>query len=159
MTHKNINYIFSIIDKEPIVNAEIIHNKNARKNRIKLSKAEYEETFMEWTLSKYIKKIEYDINNSEFFPMSSSRELSNGVSAESVLKAINSDLVFENLPEPNDRLSIRMDYLHPTINNKTRPYIGKFISFIYKTEWFIDEGFEHIDNIYETIQEGLLIIK
>ena len=53
-------------------------------------------------------------------------------------------------------LNISMEYLYATINNKSRPYIGNYLSFIYKDEWLINKGFEHIDNIYEIISEGII---
>ncbi|MPT30315.1 MAG: hypothetical protein E2600_01340 [Chryseobacterium sp.] len=154
---KNIhNYIFSVKNKSRIDSTEIIHNKHSRKNRLKLSKNDYEETIIKWSFFKYIKEIDYDLSNFEFVSQSSSQQLNNGLSATSILEIINSDLIFDYTPLRNDMLQIYMEYIHQTINNKPRPYIGNYISFIYKNEWIINEGFEHIDNVYEIIQEGFL---
>ena len=155
----NINrYLFWINNKEEsdIKSTELIRNKNSRKNKLKLSKTDYEETKIEWTLFKYIKELEYDSNGCEFLPESPSQQLNNGISAASILEIINSDLIFEYLPQRNDMLNISMEYLYATINNKSRPYIGNYLSFIYKDEWLINKGFEHIDNIYEIISEGII---
>ncbi|SDG26841.1 hypothetical protein [Epilithonimonas hungarica] len=155
---KKINqYKFSFkLEEQSQFEPEVVHNKNSRKNRIQLTKTEYEEIIIEWRLSKYVKQVEYDINSCEFFPISPSEELNNGISAESILEFINSNLIFDYLPQNNDMLKISMKYVHPTIHRKRRPYIGNYISFIYKNKWSINEGFEHIDNIYETVQEGYL---
>lgn len=136
---KKINqYIFLIKPEEQSpLEATVVHNKKSRKNKINLTKTEYEETIIEWMLSKYVKQVEYDINNCEFFPISPSEELNNGISAESILEFINSNLIFDYLPQNNDMLKISMEYVHPTINRKRRPYIGNYISFIYKNEWSI----------------------
>lgn len=58
--------------------------------------------------------------------------LNNGFSAEKILNLLNSKPLFENyLPKENDFLKIWLEYKHPVIHNKSRPYIGDFISFIY----------------------------
>ncbi|AZA77863.1 hypothetical protein EG347_10200 [Chryseobacterium sp. G0186] len=144
------------IMKEPEVSIDddkVIHNKNSRKNTIKLTRSQYEETSMVWKLSRFLRKEEF--NNIDFQYISSSTQLSNGLSYEPVLSLLNSKTVFENyLPKENDFLSIRMEYKHPEINKKSRPYIGNYISFIYSHEWVVNKGFDHIDREYETLYEG-----
>lgn len=136
---------------------EIIHNKNSRKNKIKLSSEEYLETLITWSLSKYKGKMEY--NGIEWQYQSSGRKLSNGISYETILPIINSNNIFENyLLEENDILKIRLKYKYPEKHSKSRPYINNFISFIYDKEWRLNKAFEHAHNSYEIIAEGEIII-
>ncbi len=53
---------------------------------------------------------------------------------------------------------ILMEYKHPIIRRKPRPLINNFISFIFKKEWVINEGFEHINHSHKEIKEGEIII-
>ncbi|SIS36093.1 hypothetical protein SAMN05421768_10557 [Chryseobacterium joostei] len=134
-----------------------IHNKNTRKNKIKLTKSQYEETFMLWRLSRVLKMEEY--NGIDFQHKSSSPQLSNGLSYEPILSLLNSKVIFENYqPKENDSLSIWMEYKYAEMNKKTRPYIGNYISFIYSHEWTLNSGFDHIYSDYETLCDGELKI-
>ncbi|WP_273005932.1 MULTISPECIES: hypothetical protein [Chryseobacterium] len=134
-----------------------IHNKNTRKNKIKLTKSQYEETFMLWRLSRVLKMEEY--NGIDFQHKSSSPQLSNGLSYEPILSLLNSKVIFENYqPKENDSLSIWMEYKYAEMNKKTRPYIGNYISFIYSHEWMLNSGFDHIYSDYETLCDGELKI-
>ncbi|WP_299229671.1 hypothetical protein [uncultured Psychroserpens sp.] len=151
-----------VVDKNEVTTTEkkIVHNKNSRRNKIKLNRDEYQETVIKWSLSKYLQPVKENPLNTEFFPISSSKSLSNGLSADSILKYLNSNLVFDfyELKE-NDKLNIRMEYKHPEMYRKSRPYIGNFISFIFKMEWEINKGFDHIHNSYTELNEGKIIIE
>lgn len=144
------------IMKEPKVSIDddkAIHNQNSRKNKVKLTKTQYEETSMVWKLSRFLRMEEF--NNFDFQYISSSTQLSNGLSYEPFLSLLNSKAVFENyIPQENDALSIWLEYKHSEINKKSRPYIGNYISFIYSDEWVVNKGFDHIDLEYQTLYEG-----
>lgn len=130
-----------------------INNKNTRKNKIKLTKSQYEETFMLWRLSRFLKMEEY--NGIDFQHKSSSPQLSNGLSYEPILSLLNSKVIFENYqPKENDSLSIWMEYKHVEMNEKTRPYIGSYISFIYSHEWTLNNGYDSMYCDYKTLCEG-----
>lgn len=150
-----------VVEKNEITTTEkkIIHNKNSRRNKIKISKDEYQKTVIKWSLYKYLQPPGDNPLNIEFFPLSSSKSLNNGLSADSILKYLNSNLVFDfyELKE-NDKLDIRMEYKHPEVYRKSRPFIGNFISFIFKEEWKINEEFEHIHNSYKELNGGKIII-
>lgn len=150
-----------VVDKNEVTTTEkkIIHNKNSRRNKIKLSRDEYQETVMKWSLFEYLQPVKDNPLNTEFFPLSSSKSLKNGLSADSILKYLNSNLVFDfyELKE-NDKLNIRMEYKHPEMYRKSRPFVGDFLSFIFKKEWEINEGFDHIHNSYKELNEGKIII-
>ncbi|WP_160136203.1 hypothetical protein [Chryseobacterium sp. c4a] len=140
-----------------IDNKESIHHKNSKKNKINLSRLQYEKTTILWKLSKFLRKEED--NGIDFQYQSSSSQLNNGLSYESMLSLLNSQSVFENYqPKENDCLAIWMEYKHTEINKKTRPYIGNYISFIYSGTWKLNKGFEHLYNLYETLYEGELQI-
>lgn len=149
---RNIEFI--IKKQNSKINQEnIIHNKNSRVNKIKLSSAEYNETLILWTLSQFQRKMQYDGIDWQY--QSSRNTLNNGLLAETVLSVLNSVIIFANYsPQKNDFLKIWLEYKHPTTHNKSRPYIGDYISFIYNEEWKINNGYDHIDFEYETLQEG-----
>jgi len=131
----------------------IIHNKNSRKNKFKLTSEAYQENIILWNLSQFEKERIYD--GIEWQYQSSRDHLSNGFSAEKILNLLNSRPLFESyLPRENDFLKIWLEYKHPVIHNKSRPYIGDFISFIYNEKWKLNNGFDHINFEYETLQEG-----
>lgn len=139
------------------IKENIIHNKNSRKNRIKLSSEEYQEKLIVWSLRRYISKIEYQ--GIEWQYISSGKKLNNGIFYEEILLVINSENIFENFsPKENDLLTIRLEYKHPEKHRKSRPYINDFISFVYEQEWRLNKDFEHIHNSYEIIAEGKIII-
>lgn len=144
------------IVKEPEISVDdrkVIHNKNSRKNTIKLTKSQYEETFTLWRLSRFLKMEEY--SEIDFQLRSSSSKLSNGLSFEPILSLLNSKAVFKNYqPKEKDSLSIWLEYKHADINKKIRPYIGSYMSFIYSHEWTLNSGFDHIYHDYETLWEG-----
>ena len=149
-----------IVDKKEDTSTEkkVIHNKNSRRNKIKLSKGDYEQTLIKWVLFKYVGPKEVNPMDSEFFPTPSSKCLNNGLSADSILKLLNSSLVFDFYqPKENDKLNIRMEYKHPEMYRKSRPYIGDFISLIFRKKWEINKGFEHIHNSYIELNEGEII--
>lgn len=132
---------------------EVIHNKNSRKNKLKLSKVEYEQIKIVWTLSVYTERKKPDGIDWQY--KSSSDKLSNGITGSQILKKLNSSNVFEDYtPKENDCLSISLAYLHPVNNNKSRPYIGDYISFIYSDCWNLNSGYDHINNCYEKLMEG-----
>ena len=159
MSNPELKLNFVVDEKETTIEKKIIHNKNSRRNKIKLSRDEYQETIIKWSLSEYIQPVEDNPLNSEFFPMPSSKSLNNGLSADSILKLLNSNLVFDFYqPKENDKLNIRMEYKHPEMYRKSRPYIGDFISFIFKIEWEINKGLDHIHNSYKQLSEGEIII-
>jgi hypothetical protein len=147
---------FKISDEDlPNQSLAVVHNKHNRKNRFKLTKNEYEETRVRWSLSKFLRKTVYNPNDCEFIPMSSSDMLSNGLSNNEVLKHLNSDISFDNyIPQDNDYLKIWQEFKHPEMYKKSRPFIENYISFIFKGEWHCNTGFEHIDNVYEDVFEG-----
>lgn len=153
---------FKVIDyKDFVTEPIIIHNKNNRRNKIKLSKNEYEETILKWRLSEFVKKKEYDPDECSFTPISSSDFLSNGLSCDKIIGFINTDLIFENyLPQENDFLKIWLEYKHPEIHRKGRPIIDRaYLSFIFSEKWIKNEGFDHIDNIYEEIFGGEILLE
>ncbi len=156
MSNPELKFYFKIDKKETLtVEKKTTYNKTSRKNKVKLSKEEYEETIIKWDLFEFLH------TKDEHFgmPWSSSKSLNNGLSANSILKYLNSNLVFDfYTPKENDNLMIRMEYKHPETNRKSRPFIGDFISLIFKREWEINKGFEHIDNSYKEIEQGELII-
>lgn len=136
---------------------EIVHNKNSRKNRVKLNLKEYNKTIIIWSLSNYKGKMEY--NGIDWQYLSSGKELNNGISYEIILPVLNSENIFENyLPKDKDILKIRLKYIHPEKDGKSRPYINNFISFVYDKEWRLNRAFEHAHNSYEIIAEGEIII-
>lgn len=139
---------------------KIVHYKNSRRNKIKLTKSEYEQTIIKWSLRKYVKEIEYDPNSCEFLPMFSSSILENGLTSIKILEFLNSILIINNyIPENNDILKIWLEYKHPIIY-KPRPYIDNFILFrFFAEEWIEDTGFDRIDKIYEDIYDGELFIE
>ncbi|MGE8434563.1 hypothetical protein [Chryseobacterium joostei] len=148
------------IMKEPEISVDeikTIHNKNTRNNKIKLTKSQYEETFMFWRLSRVLKMEEY--NGIDFQHKSSSPQLSNGLSYEPILSLLNSKAVFEDYqPKENDSLSIWMEYKYAEMNKKKRLYIGNYMSFIYSNKWTLNSGFDHIYSDYETLCNGELKI-
>jgi hypothetical protein len=158
MTNSGFNFSFLTPNVKFSNNDDrVIHNKNSRKNKIKLSKAEYEEIKVVWTLSEYKGRREYD--GIDWRYQSSSDKLGNGILGSQILQKINSSNVFEDFtPKENDYLSIRLEYIHPAKNNKSRPYIGEYISFIYTDSWNLNKGYDHIDNCYEIIMEGEIVI-
>lgn len=132
---------------------EIIHNKNSRRYKLKLTTFQYHETRIFWNLSEFKRKMQYDGIDWQY--QSSRNTLNNGLLADTVLSVLNSGIIFANYsPQKNDFLKIWLEYKYPIIHNKSRPYIGDFISFIYNEEWKINNGYDHIDFEYETLQEG-----
>ncbi|MGD1319943.1 hypothetical protein [Chryseobacterium sp. 2R14A] len=104
-------------------------------------------------LSQFQRQMHYD--GIEWQYQSSRNKLNNGLLAENILTLLNSEIIFENyLPKENDFLKIWLEYKHAKNHNKSRPYIGDFISFIYNKEWKINNGFDHINFEYEILQEG-----
>lgn len=136
---------------------KLLHHENSRKNKIKLSREQYEEASILWRLSKFLRKEEY--NEIDFQYQSSNSQLSNGLSYEFILSLLNSQNVFGNYQsKENDCLTIWMEYKHPEINKRARPYIGNYISFIFSDTWTLSKGFDHMDNEYETLYEGTIKI-
>ena len=158
MENPNFNFSFIYPSIEFSKSEEkIIHYKKSRKNKIKLSKSEYEEIKIVWTLSEYKGRIKYDGIDWQY--QSSSDKLSNGIMGSQILQKLNSSNVFANyFPKENDYLSIRLEYIHTTKNKKYRPYIGEYISFIFIDNWNLNKGYDHIDNCYEIIMEGEITI-
>ncbi|MDY0932509.1 hypothetical protein [Chryseobacterium sp. CFBP8996] len=154
MNESKINIEFIIKKQNPILKEkDLIHNKNSRKNKLKLTPVEYNEILIFGNLSEFKKKIQYDGIDWQY--QSSRNTLNNGLLAETVLSILNSGIIFANYsPQKNDFLKIWLEYKYPIIHNKSRPYIGDFISFIYNEEWKINNGYDHIDFEYETLQEG-----
>lgn len=156
----NIEYNFSFIKTDKLLldsSAKIIHNKNSRKNRIKLSKLEYEEIEIIWTLFEC--KEEKVYGEFDFQHQSSRDKLSNGIKASQILQTLNSVNVFQNYtPKQDDYLSIRLDYIHPTKNKNNRPYIGEYISFIFTDCWNLNKGYDRINNCHEILFEGVVLI-
>ena len=136
---------------------ELIHNKNSRKNKLKLTKSEYEEYETIWSLSKYLSENKYDGIDWQY--QSSSEVLNNGIDFTQINDALKTTKIFENVTlEQNDLLTIKLEYKYPEINKKTRPFIDNFISLIFDRQWKLNKGFEHIDNIYKEIKNGKIII-
>jgi len=136
---------------------EIIHNKNSRRYKLNLTTSQYHETRIFWNLSS--SKFRDDLGF-EFYQYQSSRnKLNNGLLAETIVSLLNSTKIFGNYAaQKNDFLKIWLEYKHPIIHNKSRSYIGDFISFIYNEEWKINNGYDHTDFEYETLQEGEIIL-
>ncbi|KQR92505.1 hypothetical protein ASG01_11340 [Chryseobacterium sp. Leaf180] len=152
---------FKITENKSLFKRElpVIHNKNNRQNKIRFTKSEYEETILKWSLSKYINERTYNSDDSEFFPMSSSEKLQNGLTSDDILNYINNNIIFENYePQEQDFLKIWLEYIHPEIHRKSRPYISNYMSFIYSGEWFSNKGFDHLDNVYEDLFEGEIFL-
>ena len=136
----------------------IIHNKNSRKNKLKLTKEAYEETEIIWSLKKYISPKIYDGIDWQY--QSSSESLNNGISAIQILEEINTNKTLNDFfIQEKDLLIISMKYIIEERNKKSRPFIGNYISFIFNKNWSINSGFEHIDNNYEDYKNGILLIK
>ncbi|OCK49740.1 hypothetical protein BA768_07530 [Chryseobacterium sp. CBo1] len=154
MSKFNNNIEFIIKTQNSKVSQEsIVHNKNSRRNKIKLTSAEYNDLIIIWSLSQFQRQMHYD--GIEWQYQSSRNKLNNGLLAENILTLLNSEIIFENyLPKENDFLKIWLEYKHTKNHNKSRPYIGDFISFIYNKEWKINNGFDHINFEYEILQEG-----
>ncbi|WP_298417402.1 hypothetical protein [uncultured Kordia sp.] len=160
MLNPELKIIFEVKANETsIIEQKVIHNKNSRKNKIKLSKEEYEETLIKWCLFKYVQPLNDNLFNTEFFPLTPSEVLNNGLSANFIANYLNSNLVFDFYqPKENDKLTIRMEYKLSEINRKSRPYIGDFISLIFTKEWKINKNFNHIHNSYSEVKHGNLTI-
>lgn len=160
MLNSELKFNFIIEKNEaPIIEGKIVHNKNSRKNKIPLSKIEYQEIIIKWSLCEYLGPVEENPMSSSFFPLSSTKKLNNGLSASSMLKQLNSNLVFDNyILKEHDHLKIYLEYKHPKKNNKPRPFIDGFISFIFKNEWILNEGFDHLNKLDEVVQFGKVII-
>lgn len=154
MTNSESRIDFIMIEPESSIdNRKIIHNKNTGKNKIKLTKSQYEETSILWRLSRFLKMEEYI--GIDFQYRSSSPQLTNGLSYEPILSLLNSKAIFEDYqPKENDSLLIWIEYKYAEINKKTRPYIGSYISFIYSHEWTLNNGFDSVYCDYETLCEG-----
>ncbi len=147
------------VDNQFVSVSEIIHNKNTRKNKEKIGREEYLKTSLKWDFRKYDGKIIHNSSDCEFFPMSSSKELNNGLSAESITEFNNKNETFEHFEIGKyDQLIIRMNYVYPEMYRKRRPYIGSFISLIFEVEWNINTGFDHIEYHYKDIASGELIV-
>ncbi|MCT4203492.1 hypothetical protein [Elizabethkingia anophelis] len=152
----SIEFILNNTIPEPEDKA-IIHNKLSRKNRIKLNKSQYEETKIYWCLLEYVGLKEDD--GFDWVYKASSTELNNGLSAEIFQQIINSDSFFSNyIIKDNDLLTISLEYIHPAKYNKTRPYIGNYLSFIFNKVWEINSGYDHIANMYRKLQEGEVVV-
>ncbi|WP_162926056.1 hypothetical protein [Chryseobacterium aurantiacum] len=154
MTNSESRIDFIMKESEAsIEDRKSIHNKNTGKNKIKLTKSQYEETSILWRLSRFL-KMEED-NGIDFQYRSSSTQLTSGLSHEPILSLLNSKAVFESYqPKENDSLLIWIEYKYAEINKKPRPYIGNYISFIYHHEWTLNNGFDSIYGDYETLCEG-----
>ncbi len=149
---------------EPIENIAdevkpIIHHKNSRRNKTKitLSREEYEEIRITWKLIKFMEEQKHEWG----FPQSSAQKLSNGITVEKIVLFLNHSkkiFDFEYKPNENDLLTIGLEYTIKDIKGKySRPYIGEYISFLYNGEkWLINEGFDHLNNKYEDFKEGIL---
>ncbi|MBM6499243.1 hypothetical protein H9X54_008000 [Flavobacterium macrobrachii] len=139
-------------------NPEIIHHKNSRKNKKVFNRNEYESKEILWSLQKYIGEEIY--NGIDWQYQGSAQELSNGLTALKIVSILNSDYVFDFDYEPNenDLLSIKLDYLKSTLKGKSRPFIGEYISFIFKNgKWEINNGYDHISKVYKNYKEGKII--
>ena len=160
MSKSELKLNFIIDENETsTIEKKIVHHKNSRRNKVKLSREEYNKTIIIWYLFEYLHPVEDDPMNIEFFPMPSSESLNNELSAKTIVNYINSNSVFDFYqPKENDKLNIMMEYKHPKIYNKSRPFIGNFISFIFKEEWQVNNGFDHINNCYKDLKKGKLII-
>lgn len=63
---------------------------------------------------------------------------------------------FEYLPEENDFLKLRNEYVYKQIKNRSRPFINIYISFIFMNgKWNINEGYDHIMNNYIDYKQGI----
>jgi len=164
MSTENFKIELIVNEKHNECSAEvkpIVHNKNSRKHKTKitLSKEECEETIITWRLLKFIQPSEiYD--GIEFFPISAQDRLTNEITAEKIVKFLNSNFLFDfdYLPKENDEIRMEIDYVIENINGKfRRPYINYFVSFLYDGEkWIVNKGFDHIHNHYEEFKEGIV---
>lgn len=155
MSNPELDFVFKIEKTETsLVEKKIIHNKNSRRNKIKLSKDEYQRTIIKWSLFEFLNEKQEHFG----MPLSSSESLNNGLSATSILKYLNSNLVFDfyQLKE-NDKLNIRMEYIHREMH-KPRPLIDNYLSFVFKEVWKLNKDFETIDFSYRELKNGELII-
>lgn len=154
------DYTINFIEKEFSPNyydEKIIHNQNSRRNKVKLTKEIYEKTEIIWSLRKYISPKIYD--GIDWQHQSSSENLNNGISAIQLLEKFNTNKTLNEFNlQKNDLLIISMRYIIEEKNKKTRPFIGKYISFIFDEKWLINSGFEHIDNNYQDYKSGILLI-
>ncbi|WP_430411256.1 hypothetical protein [Kordia sp.] len=160
MLNSELKIIFEIEENETTtIQKKLIHNKNSRRNKIKLRKEDYEETILKWCLFEYIQPVEDNPYDTAFFPLTSSEALNNGLSANSIINYLNSNLVFDFYqPKENDKLTIRMEYKFPKMYRKSRPYIGDFISLLFNTEWKINRNFDDIYASYKEVKHGKLSI-
>lgn len=162
MTDKKLNIQFLTIETETksVENPEIIHHKNSRKNKEVFNRNEYESKEIHWSLQKYISEEVY--NGIDWQYQGSAQELSNGLTALNIVSILNSDYVFDFDYEPNenDLLRIKLEYLKSSFKGKSRPYIGEYISFLFKNgKWEINNGYDHISKVYENYKQGKIIFE
>lgn len=159
----NSDLILNFVEKEIESTSEkifeqVINNRNSRRNKIKLTREEYEETQIVWNLRKYLSPKICDGIDWQY--KSSSETLNNGITAYQILEKINQKNTFQEFKfQKNDLLLISMRYTKSEKHKKPRPYIGNYISFIFAEKWSINTGFEHIENNYEEYKSGILLVK
>lgn len=148
---------FNFIEyKNEISNIE--NKKISRRHKKKFNLLEYQEIKIIWALFECIGREKDDGFDWQY--QSSSSELNNGIAGVQVLQILNSLIVFNDYTaKENDYLSIQLEYVHPAQNKKPRPYVGDFITYIFYDKWNLNTGYEHIDNIYELLKKGEIIIE
>jgi hypothetical protein len=135
----------------------LIHYKNSRRNKTVWDRSKYEEKKVVWSLNKYAGKKVYDGIDWQY--QGSSKELNEELTALKFVDKLNAENLFDfqYQPEDNDYLHIRIEYVNEEIKKKSRPYIGAYISFIFKKgKWTINEGYDHIGNDYNDFKEGII---
>ena len=138
----------------------ILHNKHNRRNKIKFTKSELDETIIKWRLDNFVEKKKPGPNDMEFFPWGSGSCLHNGLTTDQVVEFINSELIFEDYePQQNDFLKIWMELKYQGANEKIKSHVGNYISFIFNKKWIANEMFDHLHNIYKHKFEGDLLIE
>lgn len=147
------------VDNDELKDEKVIHLKYSRKNKVKkLSREEYHKTKLEFTVSEFKGVTEYDPFGMIFFPSPGpSKKIINGISSDSMLEFINSNIIFDSYePKDKDKLYISTEYKHPDTGYH-RPHTGGYFSFKFEKKWRIVEAFEDLDNEYSLVFDGEII--
>lgn len=146
--------------KQPDGPSAVIHNKHNRRNKIKLTKIENEETIVKWRLSNFVKEKDPNRTDNEFFTWGSFDCLDNGLTSDQVVEFINSELIFNDYePTKNDLLKIWMEFKNLRMYRTYNPPVGCFMLFTFNEIWIANKPFDHIHNIYQEKFEGELLIE
>ncbi|GEM_PF-1965349 len=158
MVFDKFQMTFLPIAKAPVKDdSEVVHNKNSRKNRQQLSRAEYEAVQVMWRLTKFIGPKQ--VPEMEGFRRGAVNELANGLSSEGLLATLNGLDSFNGYyPEQHDCLYVNLCYIHPVKYKKSRPYIDDYLALVFGQQWEIATGYEALGFLYEPIMGGCIEI-